>query len=352
MALLFADGFDNYATAGSSGMGAAGWTQNTVQAVDTTGGRFGGGCWFSDATNVRYIEKDISANASGTGTVIVNFAFKRVLDAAGTAGVDPLVTFYNPVAGDHATLQLGDRGGMSVLFADASVQEIDGPGFLNDDRWHYFEVKLIVSNTGSMQIKVDDLDLGTFSGDTLDGATAEVHAVRFTATPFPTSIDDILIMDGTGSEMSDFIGDMKIETLVPDADGTAANWATGGTGTNNYDRVDDANGTDTDDDTTYLSSATTDQDNFVSYPNMQSSPAPNTIEAVVNTSRVREESASTSNIALINRGGTTNDVSSDFDTPLTTYTWEQYVSHLNPDVSSAWTETTVNSAETGIRYRS
>jgi len=116
----------------------------------------------------------------------------------------------------------------------AHVRNVLRPGI-----WNYLEVKITCSNTvGVIEVQVNGEEVLNETGlDTNNGgATDEFDTIRLKGIDggnddVNTYFDDWYICDGSGSNNNDFLGPIKIESLLPDADGTYQEW-------NGYDNPD------------------------------------------------------------------------------------------------------------------
>lgn len=107
--------------------------------------------------------------------------------------------------------------------------------------WNYLEI-----NLQTLELRLNGGTIVTSSstqttpyGDIFSVSGIEDNLVAFQAPGINTSIwiDDFYAQDATG----DFVGDIHIETLYPDADGHYTDWTPGpgGSGTDHYTRVDE-----------------------------------------------------------------------------------------------------------------
>jgi len=155
----------------------------------------------------------------------------------------------------------------SRITAVAGGLRLDTPnGSFPEDEWHYLEVKYRFHQTlGTMEIKIDGVTQASNSAqDTIpagaDGTvdwiqiggttTNEVNAFYFT---------DFYIADGDGSIRNDFLGEVEVQPLVPNADGFHTDFTPlSSTNISNVDETGDHDG-----DTSYNAGTTAgDQDSY------------------------------------------------------------------------------------------
>lgn len=125
--------------------------------------------------------------------------------------------------------------------------------------WHYLEAKITIGSSngalttyvdGTQDIVVTDKNFGT----------TNIGGIQLmsTASDNPVYFDDLYALDTSGpAPWNDFLGDCRVETLVPTDAGNSTNW-TPNTGAN-YAAVDEMSGTYHDSDTTYVESDTVNQ---------------------------------------------------------------------------------------------
>lgn len=109
--------------------------------------------------------------------------------------------------------------------------------------WHYFEFKVTVRTgvNGSYELRRNETTIDSGSAVNLantgsDGCDA--HSWGHHSTGAGVSIDDIYILDSTGTSNNDFIGDSLCVGILPDGDGASTDWTTS-TGSTHYVLVDD-----------------------------------------------------------------------------------------------------------------
>lgn len=342
MALLFEDGFDNYSALNQK------YTVNGSPTLDTTGGRFLGGA-FKITSNNQYIRSAVTAG----DVFILNIAFKATTLPTNAARPFDLIQFHDSGNG-QVSLRLYDTGvvklerltGSGFLNASGTVLATSSGAALVVDNWYSFEIKLTIANSGSATVKQDGATIITFSGDTQATGNALADTILFGLaqdTGGGTGLwDDIIIMDDSGAAMNDFIGDKRIYTLFPTAEGNYSAW-TPSTGTDNSALVDE---TPPDDDTTYvLSNNVGDKDTYA----LQDIPSGVTgIEAVVVNIRARKDDAGTRTLKAKIRSAGIDEDGANFNLS-SGYANYRTVFYTDPGGSpvDAWTAVAVNALEAG-----
>lgn len=342
MGLLFHDGFDNYNTLSQK------YTVNGSPTIDGTGGRFLGGALTVTANN-RYVRAALTAG----DVFIANVAFKvTTLPSASTRPFD-IIMFLDGGSAQVA-LRVYDTGAVKL-------ERLSGSGFINQTgtvlatssgalltvgNWYAFEIKLTIANSGSCVVKQDGTTIINFSGDTqaTGSAIADTFLIGWAQDTGTGSAqwDDVIIMDDAGSFMNDFIGDKRIYTLFPTAEGNYSAW-TPSTGTDNSALVDE---TPPNEDTDYvMSDNPTDKDTYV----MQDIPTGVTgIEAVVVNIRARKDDAGTRTLkAKVRSNGVDQDGANfNLSSGYVNYSTPFYVDPGSSPVDP-WTTAAVNAMEAG-----
>lgn len=177
-------------------------------------------------------------------TWIVNTRISFGITPTGNAGV---ILFH-----DDSTLQcsLGLKANGKLAFFRGNV---NGGNQLGSDStvtlapdsaaYHDLEIKVVIHNsTGSVVVKLNgETIISATNVNTRAGANNSANILRFGDTAGSSSIswryDHLIIMDGTGASLNDFIGPVQVNTHYPTADGNYTGW-TANTG-NRWAAVDD-----------------------------------------------------------------------------------------------------------------
>jgi len=152
-----------------------------------------------------------------------------------------------------------------------------------------------------------------------------------------TYIDDFYICDQTGSTNNDFLGDVRVDTLLPNGEGTHLDF-TPSTGTTHYQLVDEAAPNTTD----YNESGTAGQRD--SYAMQDLASVTGSIKGVQVAGAILKDDVGARSIKVGVRAGGTTSVGST-QALATTQIYYTAVHETNPSTSTAWTEAGVNGAE-------
>jgi hypothetical protein len=324
MALRLIEGFDD-------GLAAIrGWnpTHFTAQPPDIrAGGRFGGSALYQD-----YIKGGVKVISPAiTTTGILGFAHKP----------NSVVSYnWTIVQFGFARLVLLDGGRIQIARADngAQVAVTVNPVWTTAGVWRYIELKYSPVS-GACELRVDG---SVVASGTLP-TQANIWEVRFPDVPASTPqlwTDDVYVVDTSGTTNNDYLGDVRVDLLMPTADGAHAGM-TPSTGTAHYALVDEAAPNTTD----YVSSSVAGTKDTYIFQDISTNTA--AIFGVAVTNYARKDAAGAGALANIVRIGGTN-----YLQPVAqlsaSWTANENLVPLNPATNSPWTTSDVNSAEFGV----
>lgn len=281
-------------------------------------------------------------------TWIVGFAFK--FDANPTSAGVRLVSFYDQgtiqcyLLFNIATLTLSAVRGDGTVLGTSTVA-------LTINAYAYLEVKVkIHASTGTFEVRKDETVILTVTGaNTQTSGANQANQIVFAASPTGNVsfgyFDDIYICDSNGLVNKDYLGNVYVEALFPNATGTFSQWGrvdTALTNTQNWQSVDEV---PPNDDTDYnVGSAVAQRDTYAfTDPILDTQ-----IYGVVANMYIAKQYAGTRNVTpVIYLSGTayfggTVYFGSD-------YQYTQQVFEYNPNAGTAWTFAAIGSAEFGIQ---
>lgn len=342
MALLFIDGFDHYATADIGKK----WSATSVGSINATGGRRGGGSFRSSSNNGAYVAKTLAASAS----FVVGMAFKYT--ALPTFGGNVKIIQIWDGGTSQCDLRVRGDGTLEVtrfgtaLTGGASVVSLS----INTD--YYIEFKVTIANSiaaGSCKVRVNGVDVITVAAgqDTQNSANATANQVRIGTVDATNSLgnvdfDDVYIADLSGSVNNDFLGDVRIDTLYPTSDGNYTAF-TPSTGSSHFALVDEAtpNTSDYND-----GAAVGDRDSY-GMGNLSALASQTVYGVQVNAAIMKDDAGSKSAATFVRSSSTNGDGAG---VPLgTSQVYISQVFETDPNGSIAWTESSVNAMEAGVK---
>jgi hypothetical protein len=339
MALLFMDGVDHYTTTTAM---AKKWDTVDVAAIETTGGRFGGGSIRMASTND--IDKDITLST----TLVVGFAIK--IDGLPNGSLN--LMDFSESAIDQVDINLLASGALHAL-RGGTVFGTTAGGVITTDTWHYVEIKIIFDNmNGQIIIDVDGTNalMTAANLDTLATGTGCDNVQFLYAAVGEQHLDDIYILDGTGSApQDDILGDCRIDNLMPDGDGNYTEFDTTfpASPTTHWDKVEEIG---PDDDTSYNETTTnTDRDTFM-MENLTAITS-QTIFGVQQFSYARGTGGSPGNLRNKLRISSTDYDGTGLALTDAVYEYLLEMWDRNPNGDVAWIESVINGMESGYEYQ-
>jgi hypothetical protein len=318
MALVFCDSFDHYATANIANK----WDYLSACTI-AGGGRFGNCLSWTNWTNGVY--KTFSSQT----TWVVGFAFK--------------ISSFADAPTRHIFGIFDGGTSKASLYFDASGRltwgGVTSTLALATATWHYLEFKAV--SGGVLQARVNgttwvDTTIGSYTANRIVWGLGTSNGISY-------QVDDIYICDGTGGVNTDFLGDVRVEYLVPTANGTTTQF-TASTGSN-YDTV---NETTTPSDSDYNSSSTAGHIDLFTLSDLSAS---GTIKGVQSVIRNLKTDAGTRTVAPKYRIGSTN-YSGAASNVLVSVSYALDPMDNSPATASGWTDTEINGMEFGYEVAS
>lgn len=339
MAILYIEGFEGFGTSANMRYRYKGTStanqSNIVTGRDGSGKAiymdFGSAIWYFDMPG-----GESAANLIvGCGFQIANSMVNSdVLSFYDTGGVTEQVVLRSTAAGelavDRGATQLGITSGLGLL----------------TNVWYYLEIDVTFGDAtaGSVEVFLNDSSVLSLTGiDTRTTAGENCGFVGLKAnTSGPRVFDDLYILDDQGTDQTTRIGPCIVETVFPDANGTTNNFTP--SAGSNYQNVDE--GDTPDDDTTYNSSSTVTHKDLYGHAALTGSI--DTVYAVMPRSYVRVSEAGGRGVKPVARSNVTEvDGTERFIDQSYVYVDEVYEN--DPNGGGAWTESSVNAAEFGIK---
>ena len=369
MALVFADGFDAIKTSGT--FNPRKWWQNAAPTGnEIVAGRIGGfacRCRHYLQTNIFTAQTTYVVGCAFQPRSIPTTSFGNMVFAFCS---DICVHLYLAITPCLQLALFRDGPGTSEVLLGV------GPNVLKLNEWYYVEMKALADSgtSGFAEVRLGGVTeinvtgIKTTGDDPLCAGAAvsfdnflwkgDTNIVtRTSGSPFTVSvnalangpyIDDIYICDTTGSFNNDFLGDIYVETLLPDGAGNSSGWTP--LSGSNYQNVDEQA---VDDDTTYVSTNTATTTDTYTYSNLAVN---TTVNAVQTVAVARFDDGGPHSIAHVARPGGTDNIGTTQAMPFYVNggSGGSYLDYfepwdVNPDTAAAWTAAQVNASEFGIR---
>ena len=331
MALLFCESFDwSTTSADYLAKWAGGLAGGSV--IVGAGGRNG-------SNGMNYDNGALTKGVGTPATFISGFAYKW-----GSAGARVFGVAY-----DGASLQddlYVDATGLLSVRRGGSVVLATSTRAIALSQFYFIEWKVFIhASAGTVEVRVNDEVWISATGlNTQATANAYVTSVGI-AAPGGSSLqtfDDFYICDTTGTANTTFLGDIRVQAILPTGAGATTGW-TPSAGAN-YQNVDEAaeNG-----DTDYNSTATAGAIDTFAMGNV--SPSTGSVKGVQHQPVVRKDDAGTRTVAPIARIGATDHVAGAGVNVNTTYAPVVVMAETSPATGAAWTIAEVNAAEFGVK---
>jgi hypothetical protein len=240
---------------------------------------------------------------------------------------------------DTGAIRLRDSSGATVATSDG--------GKVSEDVWHYLIVDAIIDNSADVVVYIDgNAIINESAVDTSQGETI-VDMIYFAGASDSSGKgvwwDDIVVMDGSGSEMNGLQGDCRILTLLPDDTTSTDDWSVLGGGDSDAAVDDPVPGSD-DDDTTYVFDPT-DSNDSVRW-DYEDVPGTYTVKAVGMAIAGRKTDSGPGQIQAQAYGSATLHNGTVFQLS-TSYQLFRHFMELAAD-GGAWSPSEVNSTEFGV----
>ncbi len=348
MSLIFMDGFDLYSSIND--VKSAGWRGMDNLVVNTSGGKFGGGCVGGTVDDQGWqisVRGDDGGTIDDGETLIIGWYYK--IDDGSLGNDDQLLGIYSGV-----NFQCGLRQNSSgALYARDDTDSTVGSASsetMSPDTWHYLEFKASSStSSGTIIVRLDEVEVINVSGvDTQSGGWA---SVRFTGDNAAWLIDDVVIMNGDGGRLNDFLGEVRIATILPDEDTLQDDFIQSSSGST-ASLLNTPSGS-WPDDSEYIESNNISDETRVKMGEMPENLG--TIHAISTINQPRKTNVTSKRIrGLIRSNGST--FLDDHDSPiLDEYVLNRTIHVEDPGQGSPsvlWDETSLNNLEIGVRITS
>lgn len=350
MALLFLDGCDLHASHADLLRRWSSASSSTQVDVLTTGGRFGGG-----AIRLRTIagEETLSKNLGPPYSVTLIIGAAVMLEpesTTSTAGEDEILQLLDSAAVVHLTLTWSSLDQLLRIYRGTQTGTLLATSgqALPIQVWAHLELKATIADSGGqVEVRLDGAQVLSFSGDTRNAGTAEIATVRFSTHLVSTGnrhllrLDDVYLCDTSGSRNNDFLGDVKVVTLRPNADTAQADF-TPSTGSVHYSLVAEA--PDDDGDASYVESGTVGHKDLYGYQDLTGTPAAILALQLATVAR-KDDAGSRSLRAVLKSGATTaNGATRVLGTSYTLYD-DRF--EADPATGAAWSKAGVDALQAG-----
>lgn len=347
MALRFVDGFDHYDRPQATRKWTNIFSSHDTWETTTTNARFGlGRCFYANGGTgfeVRLI-KFLDSQA----TFIAGLAYRN------NGGVFWPTTIFGFM--DSLQIQTDVRqmatGKLVVTRDGTNIGSDVGNFVMASNTYYYLEFKCTFKTdaTGSFTLKANGTTIrsGTNvqTSATANNTANQIYIGSNSAlgAGWDMNIDDLYLCDATGASNNDFLGDMRVRTLVPTSDGTYTAWTPTPSGTH-FNKVNEIPATD---DTNYVETSTV--NNVDSYNFTQIITNPMNVKGVQMCICARKTDAGTMTLNPFIRTSDSVDRPQAVAMTLTdNYIYHNHVQAVDPATSAAWTISNLNATQFGVK---
>ncbi len=336
MTLRFIDGMQHYTipsqlgskyTAYSDSGGSSGITTMTGRRSGTTALKF------------RTAFDSVTMTLDTQSTWILGFAFQilgtesgpilNVNDGSGSNQLTAVIT-------SGSNLQLLRGGQYGTVLATSSAA-------LSLNTWYYLEFKMTIASSGGLfELRVNEAVWATYTGNTNNTGVASANSFKITGRTTGSAFHDVYICDGNGSLNNTYLGDCRVDTVMPNAAGNYAQFTTQGD-SHNYINVDE---TPFDSDSSYNYSATA--GNIDSFGCATLGAISGSILGVQENLLARKDDAGARSMAGLARISATDFVGATMPIGNSYFDYRQ-IWEQNPNTSAAWTTSQINGSEFGYK---
>lgn len=328
MALRLVEGFDHMI---ASLVTTKGWGLNPASM---TPGRFGGQAARTTVGTVNAKSLPAPLTTLFTGWAVrlaslVNGADFITLRAGATATVRLSTNLTNK-------LQVRNSGGTVIATGTTGILT---------NTWYYIELGPVIAGaSGSIEVRLNGVS-GEIPAATGNFGSTGIDNVGFgtTNTGNNADFDDIYVCDNTGAMNNGFLGDVRVATIMPNADGAHTAWTPTGGGSH-FSQVDEITGTFPDGDTTYVSDSTPGDIDSYAFDDIDGGA---TVYGIQKAAYVRKDDAAVRQVAFVTRQSAVDHVGATF-TLGATYAFITEIDEQDPTPAN-WTPTTINGDEWGMK---
>jgi hypothetical protein len=231
MAVVCINGFE-------AGQLHPGWLNQSQGQVTVGSGRDGIGIAFRQTGNLGASFQQVFT--SGSDTIFVHWG---IYFASGTwgAGLALITVAADNGATSHVNCVV-DGSGHLVLRRGTTVLATSANTFGAAATWYSFQAKVTIHDTtGEFTVKVNGVEWVTYTGDTKNaGTSTRPDRLTWSVNNDTTRLDDLVVLDTTGSVANDWPGELSVVGIRPAGNG-ANSGLTGsdGNSTDNYQQVDE-----------------------------------------------------------------------------------------------------------------
>lgn len=332
MTILFADGFEDSSEADYPS------TNTSIGAAGT--GRRGGK---SLAIGSSASANEIFPVPGSPTTLFAHVAVNPQTSTGAFLG-------FNEAGGNHVMLYRASDGMISAYRASTSnLLGSSAAGVMPVSAYTSVQVKVVIHDTtGSVEVRLNGSAtpiINVTNVDTRNSGTGVVTAVMLGGMSGfgigTSNHDDLVVWDTTGSENNTWLGDLRVDSIMPTADGDTTTMTTS-SGSDHYALVDEvpASGTD------YVQSGTPGNKDLYQLADLSHTPA--SIYAVLVAGSLLKDDAGTREVAFVLKSSSTESDSANM-APSTASLRYTKVWNTDPNGNITWTKSAVDALQAGVK---
>jgi hypothetical protein len=257
----------------------------------------------------------------------------------------------------HLTVTVGIDGAVTIRRGTSAgtVLAATAAGVFPMNEYRHLQIQATIHDTtGTCIVRLDNVEILNFTGDTKNaGTSTNIDGLNFSSSgTAQTNVcyDDLWVVDGvddtatTGRTDNGFLGDLKVQTLYPTADGASSQFVgSDGNSVNNYLLVDESNTANTSD---YVASSTPGNRDLYNITDLD--PTTTTVYSVRVTGYVSKSDAGAAGIKLIIRESDGTVTSEANYTLSTTWTHIHGLQRKTKPAGGAWSPANINALQMGV----
>lgn len=233
------------------------------------------------------------------------------------------------------------RGSSSTIIATSSVG-------LTTLTWYHIGLEVTIGASTSGKLYINQVQTASWSGiDTRNGGDLSTiggfHFVRGGANGDGGFLDDLYLMDGSGSRNNAWSGDLVVRTLFPNAAGSSTQWTVSPSGAN-YAAVDETGGAGVD----YVYSNVVGNSDLYGLPDLPTTGVYDVKGVQISGVMTSSDGGAVNAATLARANGVTTEGTSILLTPTPGLVYGTF-QEASPGVP--WTKTLVDGMEAGIRVK-
>lgn len=240
MALQFIDGFDHYYLTNDVGFegGAAAmlqkWDSSLLSPMfpNASNGRFARGALEVTASSgSAWIQKNLTSQDE----MVVGFAY---LPKTGRSDITRIHFRLDDT--NNVKMQMNMVSGLVSVIVNDVTTVASSAAVLTAGVWQYMEFKVKIHSTlGTVEVRQDGVNIASASNINTGTTGVLITNLRVESNDNNQQdfIDDLYVLDTTGVDNIDFLGDVRVDVLYPEANGNLNNFTLFTDGTQSYDPI-------------------------------------------------------------------------------------------------------------------